>query len=121
MILIHCVAYSQTSIDTICLNKKQAQKIVNTIDSLNNMAKVLTNSNNKCDSLVIDLQNEIQAYKEKDNINKDIIKDKTEMSKRKDLIIKQKNIQIKKQKKRFRILGGSSGGAFIMLVLLVLL
>ena len=110
------------------MTKKQAQNIVNKLDSLTNMANVLRSSQMKCDTLVKDLQNELHAYKQLDSTKNSSISDLDSLISEQEIIINdqyelldKKESTIKKQKKRFRILGGASGGALFTLLLLVLL
>ena len=120
--------FSQTSSDTICLTKKQAQKLVNTLDSLENMANVLRVNNEMCDLLVQDIQKELSAYKDLDTAKTDAISDMDSLitaqdnliNDQYDLLEKQER-KIKKQKRRFKIFGGASGGVMLTLLLLVLL
>jgi len=122
------VTFSQTLSDTICITKKQAQKIVNTLDSLDNMANVLKVNNHMCDLLVQDLQKELSAYKDLDTVKTDAISDMDSLITAQDYLIndqydllESQERKIKKQKRRFKIFGGASGCVFLTLLLLVLL
>lgn len=128
MISINFVTFSQTLSDTICITKKQAQKIVNTLDSLDNMANVLKVNNHMCDLLVQDLQKELSAYKDLDTVKTDAISDMDSLITAQDYLIndqydllESQERKIKKQKRRFKIFGGAYGGVFLTLLLLVLL
>ncbi len=128
MISINFVTLCQVSNDTICISKKQAKRIVNAVDSLNNMANVLQKNNELCDLLVQDIQKELSAYKDLDTAKTDaiitmdstIVAQEALINDQYDLIEHQER-KIKKQKRRFKIFGGASGGVIVTLLLLVLL
>ena len=128
MILTHFVAYSQISNDTICLSKQQAQRVVRSLDSLNQLSKALMMNQNLCDSAIQDLENELNAYKQLDSVKNSSIHDRDsvittqgELIKKQSGIINNQTTKIKKQKRRFRLFGCASGGAIATLLLLVLL
>ena len=127
MILIPFAAFSQSK-DTICFTKDQAVRLANKLDSLDNMAQVLKNSNAYCDTLVSDLKKELQAIKEIEELRADnnnelesVIKAQNDIITGQESIIYNQDKKIKKQRKRFKIFGTSAGSIIVTLVVILLI
>ncbi len=119
LLLIHSVSYSQS--DTLCLTKDQAVSLANELDSLRMNLRECKIQYSYADRLVFDLINENVNLIEKDKLMTENNKELDSLVNIQDDLILKKDTEIKKHKKRFKILGISSGSAITLLLLVLLL